>query len=248
MDRYDSLSVAGFAGVQALSFSILYKNKRLVNKYCEVSTLDVSKLYSPDMERVRFTESRDVQNKIFKGVPAILITTTVFAIGNIVANEMLWNNTNLLEFIKKPSNMSLLIPFIFKNNPPRGWGKLGLYFFSLLLVGVILLLLIKYFSVIWGILKSFRVLWLKYGIACVLGAYILYQFTTISLLIQYSVIKDEEIHISKYLPKVIQKYLFELKEISKFKILNQFLAMHLRMGLFVLVFLILVLFILNLLF
>lgn len=53
------------------------------------------------MERVRFTENRAAEIKFFKGAPALLITTAVFAIGNIVATEMLGRNKTIFEMIKK---------------------------------------------------------------------------------------------------------------------------------------------------
>ena len=52
------------------------------------------------------------------------------------------------------------------------------------------------------------------------------------ILIKYSLLKDNQIIIPKFLPKKIQNYLIELKEISQFSSLNYFLDLHIKNSIF----------------
>lgn len=118
-----------------------------------------------------------------------------------------------------------------------------MYFIILVLVVFFFIIFSSHILYIFSFFKSFRFLYFTYVIVLGFSFFILYHLTTMFILIKFSILKDEKIHISKYWPKVIQDYLLNLKQISQFKSLSLFLDLHIKTVLYLLFFLIIYLFV-----
>lgn len=252
MDTIDVATLIGLGGIELLSYTLLYKwiNKNF-SSTAFYTTEELKKINTNDLEILRYGEQKNHIVRQFKGGPALLITTSVFIIGHTLANSFS-NNTILYDFLQRKLKDSIeiatsnkesgIIPFILAIKKKKG-GTFLMYFIILVLVVFFLIIFSSHILYIFSFFKSFRFLYFTYVIVLGFSFFILYHLTTMFILIKFSILKDEKIHISKYWPKVIQDYLLNLKQISQFKSLSLFLDLHIKTVLYLLFFLIIYLFV-----
>ena len=131
----------------------------------------------------------------------------------------------LIKKIKGPNWFKYLILFLI--------SLIGLYF------------LIPFFSHILFLFKSIRVFWVKFVLVLITTIAILYNLITLFLLIKFSLMEDKTIIIPKYMPNFISSYLIDLKRISKYDSLNNFLYLFITTTIFLFILLLFFLFISN---
>ena len=259
-DEIEINSTAILPGIGAL---FLYKNvvKNHNNFAAGSYHQDVEKLNLSEAAKVDLLKMQAKQVLVFNTVGAILVLGSLFVISNTIMDKTrnknpVTVNLNITgQLVHSPKVETSVGAFYFcgesayrrllflapKFKCPNRFKYLILFLISL--IG--LYFLIPFFSHILFLFKSIRVFWVKFVLVLITTIAILYNLITLFLLIKFSLMEDKTIIIPKYMPNFISSYLIDLKRISKYDSLNNFLYLFITTTIFLFILLLIFLFISN---
>lgn len=221
-----------------LAVGALYIYKKVVSHYGNLVDKSIPLYSNNPALREKLLITNNLSTKSFAVGKGILITTSlvilVHYLKSIFLSNFIYESNKNKDSLKLNGLWTLI-----------GLPKLPKWLKSLILIVLYLFVFFWLLPYTYSILNLYKiniVLWVIVIAVFSVSLIILFHLINIYILINFASIPNEKIKIPQYLPKFIKNYLLELKEISKYSMLNLFLRPHILTALHLFVLLILFLF------